>query len=106
MQITSTLTRHQNFELSFSYDDRDILRGITLKLFSESPNITERTKAIIGNHFICKIEQLDTQSIRVTICPKEYCLVNGGMMYKTAGTIIANLISNGIFVRSMDTIIQ
>lgn len=106
---TSTLSRakEKSDKLSTLFTpDGDTLQGIVLSLVSPDPEIIDRITEVIGGHFHLEFGLFSENSVSVTIKPKDYCLVDGGMMFRTAGCIITRLLDHGIFIQSMDTILE
>lgn len=80
------------------------LTGIEITLACEpKPLQTKEAIAnIVGTHFEVKAyPNPQTQSMKVIINPKEYCLVDGAMMYSTLSHILKQLTKNQIYFTSV-----
>jgi len=65
-------------------------------------NIEFICREICNTHFEYQIESYENNSShKISIRPKEHCLVEGGMMYKSAGSIISKMIENGLMIKTM-----
>lgn len=97
-------------EVSNDYDsiNGSILKGIDVSLFSYQvslDNYENKIKEVCGTHFEYRISSIsDEGAMTVFISPKEFCLVDGGMMYKSAGSIIADFIEKGFLIKDMRAI--
>lgn len=83
------------------------LKGIEVDLFSykvSSCSIEKLINESCGQHF--EVSQLNSSQFSFHIQPKDYCLVNGGMMYTSAGTIVSSLNSKGVLVKELRAIVK
>lgn len=98
-----------SFLLSKS-SERDVnstLKAVEVDLFSyqlDASDFELKLLEICGNQF--KYEKKQTSDIHTTfyITPEDHCLVEGGMMYKSAGSILADLTSHGFLIKGFRTI--
>jgi hypothetical protein len=83
------------------------LTAVEISLGNEPfPLLTkEKISEIVGPHFEIKaFPNPQNQSMKVIISPKEYCLVDGAMMYSTVAHIMKRLTSNKIFFTQVKNI--
>lgn len=87
----------------------NILKGIELDLFSyhlAENDFENKLAEACGQHFICELIKKDVKHSTYYITPQEYSLVNGGMLYKSAGNIVSKLTNKGILIAGMREVIQ
>ena len=87
-----------------------ILKGIELSIFSYQIHIDEYERClreVCGTHFQYERRWVSHKGVMtVFISPRDFCLVEGGMMYKSAGSIISDLLNEGFFIQSMNAIVE
>ncbi|XOV68487.1 MAG: hypothetical protein ACFHU9_04770 [Fluviicola sp.] len=86
----------------------EIFRGIEVDLFSYTvapDRFQEIIQSVCGEHFDVRLQpEVSEDFATYYIAPKEYCLVEGGMMYSSAGSIISELISRGFLIKGYWTV--
>lgn len=86
----------------------ETFKGIEVDLFSYTiapDNFQKSIAAICGEHFDVVLQpEVSEDYATFYIAPKDYCLVEGGMMYTSAGSIMSELISRGFLIRGYWTI--
>lgn len=84
------------------------LKGIELSLFSFQVSLKDYEsllEKVCGTHFQYQILSIsEVGAMTVYISPEDYCLIEGGMMYKSAGNIISELVKRGLLIKGMRTI--
>lgn len=99
--------RH-NYESDYENIEGSSLKGIEVSLFSLRISLDEyetNVTEVCDTHFQYKVLSIsENGTMTVYISPKEYCRVNGGMMYTSAGSILSDLVSSGFLVKSFRTI--
>ena len=83
------------------------LKGIELSLFSYQIDPVRYHRIfseVCGTHFHYRITIQHDSSLRVLVAPHDHCLVEGGMMYTSAGYIMATLHERGFLIRGYQTI--
>lgn len=89
---------------------RETFVGIEIDLFSYSiapDNFLSTIQSVCGEHFDVQLQpEVSDKFTTIYIAPKEYCLVDGGMMYSSAGSIISNLVSKGFLIKGYWTILK
>ncbi|MCR9172621.1 MAG: hypothetical protein NXI10_09025 [bacterium] len=113
-----SITGKQNQSHSFQFFGRtkkanrekslEAFKGIEVDLFSYSiapDKFEDEVKNVCGEHFYVHL-QSDVSEDYATfyITPKDYCLVDGGMMYTSAGSIISELITRGFLIKGYWTV--
>lgn len=83
------------------------LKAVEVDLFSyqlDAADFELKLREICGNQF--KYEKKHSTEIYTTfyITPEDHCLVEGGMMYKSAGSILADLTSHGFLIKGFRTV--
>lgn len=111
MNITAASTLPQRpftFSSKETSNDDVTLSAIELRLFSyniDEENFQQVIEAVAGNHFIVtKIEEKHNEFSTFRIAPQDYCLIEGGMMYTSAGSIISELISRGFLIKGYNAL--
>lgn len=107
-QSTTTNSVHHNYTPAPTTKS-NVLKGIELDIFSYQLNeqqLVDRLNEACGAHFICKRIKQDEKNSTFYITPHEYALVNGGMLYKSAGNIVSKLTSKGILIAGMREVIR
>jgi hypothetical protein len=83
-------------------------KGIEVDLFSHTiiqEDFCDLISEVAGNHFdIVRQPGADKSYATFYIAPKDYALIEGGMMYTTAGRIITDLISKGLLIKGYWTV--
>ena len=86
----------------------ETFKGIEVDLFSYSlaPDKFQGViETVCGEHFEVVLQpEVSDDYATFYIAPKEYCLVDGGMMYTSAGSIISKLISRGFLIKGYWTV--
>lgn len=93
---------------SSTAEESKAFKAIEVDLFSynvHEGNYQRVIAQVAGDHFTV-VRQPDVSESYATFCiaPKDYALVDGGMMYTTAGRIIADLIGRGFLIQGYWTI--
>lgn len=89
------------FQLS---DTAPCLSSIVLEVFSyrySKGELKECLKQICGQAFTFRIVEEFNPSVpklKVHLAPQEYCLVNGGMMFTSAGALISDMHQKGLCI--------
>ena len=90
--------------------EKSTLKGIELSIFSYQIPMGEYEmflKEVCGTHFQYELRRVSHDGVMtIFISPKEFCLVEGGMMYKSACCIISDLMNRGFFIQSMNAIVE
>ncbi len=88
--------------------ETNILKGIELSLFSYRVSLKDyesTLKEVCNTHFQYQILSVSEAGVMtVYISPEDYCLVDGGMMYKSAGSIISELVKRSLLIKGMRTV--
>ncbi len=89
-------------------EDGKSLKGIEIDLFSHKiheGNYQRVISQVVGEHFTV-IRQPDVSEAYATfsIFPKDYALIEGGMMYTTAGRMVSDLINRGFLIQGFWTV--
>ncbi len=86
------------------------LKAVELSLFSYQLPFTgyeSFLKEVCGTAFRYEIKSVSEEGVMtVLIAPHDFCLVEGGMLYKSAGSIISSLIENGFLIHAMATVVE
>lgn len=93
---------------SDSTAEEEILKGVEVELLQHTPSgpAHERILSeICGAHFFFKTLRAGKSSIVYYIRPFDHSLVNGGMMYTSAGSLISAIISRGLLLKNVRTIV-
>lgn len=83
-------------------------KGIEVDLFSHNipqEDFNNLITEVAGNHFdVTRQPDVEDSYATFYIAPKDYALIEGGMMYTTAGRIITDLISKGLLIKGYWTV--
>lgn len=110
--INCTTTELKKEQLASSAQTKTIidnkkLIGVEI-VFVDVNSPVEAKKEIlnaIGSHFTIKVyPKLHSKSVKAVIAPKEYCLVNGEMMYCTVSFFLRTFTQNGLKFSSIQNI--
>lgn len=89
--------------------EQRILKGIEIDVFSyriPESRFKQVLDEVCGEH--CNIDDLPTKARKPSasffITPKDFCLVDGGMMYTSAMSILSQLTSKGLLIQEFRTI--
>lgn len=86
----------------------EAFKGIEVDLFSYTiapDKFHEIIQFVCGEHFDVKLQpEAKEDYVTYYIAPKDSCLVDGGMMYSSAGSIISALISRGFLIKGYWTV--
>lgn len=107
-QSSTRNSAHHNYVQSSSAKT-NVLKGIELDLFSYQLNeddFVKKLREACGTHFMCELVSNDEKHSTYYITPHEYSLVNGGMLYKSAGNIVSKLSDKGILIAGMREVIK
>jgi hypothetical protein len=97
-------------EIDLFEDEKNVLLGIELTLFSYEHAVSDfetLLEQICGTHFRYEVLSI-TEDCKMTVFvrPREHCLVEGGMMYKSAGSIIKDVFARGFLIQAMNAIVD
>lgn len=97
-------------EIDLFENEENILLGVELTVFSYDHPVSDFEpilEDICGTHFMYEVLSI-TEDCKMTVFvrPRQHCLVNGGMMYKSAGSIIKDVFARGFLIQSMNAIVN
>lgn len=108
VNVLESYTAHEGVQLAQRRTSSDVcvLAGIEVDVFSHKIN-NDHFESVLqetcGSHFSFKKIRIAPDTNTFYIRPLEHCLVEGGMMYTSAISIISSLSSKGLLVKGFRT---